>query len=83
MMPEEPEEQPAPPGQVAINVSPQGMAISITPQPITLTINEEGMNQMVAQWLAAHPALFDELIRQRVTQKKTELAIITDIRSKR
>ena len=75
----------APPvqGQVAINLGAQGMTISIVPQTLNLTINEDGMNQMVAQWLAAHPALFDELIRQRVAQKKTELAIITDIRSKR
>ena len=82
-MPEEngatPEPQ-APQGQVAINMGAQGMTISIVPQTLNLTIGEEGMNQMVAQWLAAHPALFDELIRQRVQQKKTELAIITDIR---
>src|SRR5260221_449903 len=77
-------EQPqAPQGQVAINMGAQGMTISIVPQTLNLTLNEDGMNQMVMQWLATHPALMDELIRQRVAQKKTELAIITDIRSKR
>lgn len=71
---------PAPQGQVAINLGAQGMTISIVPQTLNLTLNEDGMNQMVMQWLATHPALMDELIRQRVAQKKTELAIITDIR---
>lgn len=75
------DEQPAVPGQVAINVTPQAMTIQITPAPFTLTLDENGMNQMVAQWLAAHPALFDELIKQQVKQKQTELTLITDIRS--
>ena len=74
-------EQPqVPQGQVAINMGAQGMTISIVPQTLNLTIGEEGMNQIVTQWLAAHPALFDELVRQRVQQKQTELTIIRDIR---
>ena len=76
------EQQPAQ-GHVTINMTPQGMNIQITPQPITLIIDEASMDQMVSQWLATHPALFDELVKQRVTQKKTELAIIRDIRSSR
>ncbi len=67
-------------GQVAINLTAQGMTVTIVPQPMNLTIDENGMNQIVTQWLTAHPALLDELIKQRVAQKKTELAIITDIR---
>ncbi len=78
----EQEQQPVQ-GHVAINIGPQSMNIQITPQPITLVIDEANMNQMVTQWLAAHPELFDELVKQRVTQKKTELAIIRDIRSSR
>lgn len=68
-------------GSVAINVGPQGMTIQIMAQPMNLTIGEAGMNQMVVQWLAMHPALFEELVKQRLAQKKTELAIIRDIRS--
>jgi len=78
----EQEQQPAQ-GHVAINMTPQSMVIQITPQPINLSIDEANMNQMVTQWLTAHPELFDELVKQRVTQKKTELAIIRDIRSSR
>ncbi len=78
----EEQEQPAQ-GHVTINMTPQSMNIQITPQPINLSIDEANMNQMVTQWLAAHPELFDELVKQRVTQKKTELAIIRDIRSSR
>jgi hypothetical protein len=73
-----PEQQP---GHIAINVSPQGMTIQIQQQPITLLIAEDGMQQMVKEWLTAHPELFDELIKQRLTQRKTELAIIRDINS--
>jgi hypothetical protein len=82
-MPPQPEleQQPQVPGHVAINVTPQGMLLQITPQPINLMIDENGMNQMVAQWLAAHTYLFDELVKQRLAQKQTELAIIRDIRS--
>ncbi len=78
----EEQEQPAQ-GHVTINMTPQSMNIQITPQPINLVLDEANMNQMVTQWLAAHPELFDELVKQRVTQKKTELAIIRDIRSSR
>ena len=83
-MPEdtEQEQQPAQ-GHVTINMTPQSMNIQITPQPINLIIDEVTMDQMVTQWLASRPALFDELVKQRVTQKKTELAIIRDIRSSR
>ena len=83
-MPEdtEQEQQPAQ-GHVTINMTPQSMNIQITPQPITLVIDEASMDQMATQWLASRPALFDELVKQRVTQKKTELAIIRDIRSSR
>jgi len=77
------EEQEQQQGRIAINVSPQNMTIQITPQPINLMIDEQNMNQMVTQWLASHPELFDDLVKQRVTQKKTELAIIRDIRSSR
>lgn len=79
IMPED--EQHALAGQVAINLGTAGMTVTINQQPINLTIDEEGMNQMVSQWLAAHPALMDELIKQRVKQKQTELTIIRDIRS--
>ncbi len=75
-------EQPAQ-GHVAINMTPQSMTIQIAPQPINLVLDEANMNQMVTQWLATHPDLFDELVKQRVAQKKTELAIIRDIRSSR
>ncbi len=78
-MTEEEQEQ----GHVAINMTPQSMNLQITPQPINLIIDEVTMDQMVTQWLASRPALFDELVKQRVTQKKTELAIIRDIRSSR
>lgn len=75
-------EQPAPPiqGQVAINLGPIGMTVTIVPQPFNLNIDENGMKALVTQWLATHPALFDELVKQRVQQKKTELAIIRNIR---
>src|SRR5258707_920164 len=73
-------EQPAPQGQVAINLGQAGMTIAIVPQPLNLTIDENGMHQIVTQWLTAHPALLDELVKQRLAQKKTELALITDIR---
>ncbi len=76
------EQQPAQ-GHVTINMTPQSMNIQITPQPITLVIDEANMDQMVKEWLANHPELFDELVKQRVTQKKTELAIIRDIKSSR
>jgi hypothetical protein len=77
-------EQPQPaPGQVAINVTPQGMVIQIMSQPINLVIDENGMQQMVTQWLAAHPDLFDEIVKSRVTQKKAELAIIRNIKDSR
>jgi hypothetical protein len=75
------EQPPVQPGHIVINITPQGMMLQITPQPIGLLIDENGMGQMVAQWLTAHPELFDELMKQRLTQKKTELAIIRDIRS--
>ena len=78
----EQEQQPAQ-GHVTINMTPQSMNIQITPQPITLVIDEASMDQMVTQWLASRPALFDELVKKRVTQKKTELAIIRDIKSSR
>ncbi|SRR6266568_602550 len=81
-MPEQQEQQPAQ-GHVTINMTQQSMVIQITPQPINLVIDEANMNQMVTQWLATRPALFDELVKGRVTQKKTELAIIRDIRSSR
>ena len=81
-MPEQQEQQPAQ-GHVTINMTPQSMNIQITPQPITLVIDEANMDQMVKEWLANHPELFDELVKQRVTQKKTELAIISDIKSSR
>lgn len=68
-------------GQVAINLGAAGMTVTINQQPINLTIDEEGMNQMVAQWLASHPVLMDELIKKRGKQKQTELTIIRDIRS--
>ncbi len=70
----------APQGQVAINLGAAGMTVTIVPQPLNLTIGEDGMNQIVTQWLTAHPALLDELARQRLAQKQTELALITDIR---
>lgn len=81
-MAEEEQQQPIQ-GHVAINVGTQGMTIQITPQPINLTIEEEGMNQMVTQWLAMHPALFDELVKKQLAKKQTELAIIRDIRQTR
>ena len=80
-MPEDEQEAAQVQAQIAINVSQQSMTIMIAQQPLHLTIDENGMNQMVTQWLATHPALFDELIKQRLAQKKTELAIIQDIRS--
>ncbi len=70
-------------GHVAINMTPQSMNIQIAPQPINLAIDEANMNQMVKEWLANHPALFDELVKQRLAQKQTELAIIRDIHSSR
>jgi len=79
---QEQEQQPAQ-GHVTINMTPQSMEIRISPQPINLVIDEASMDQMVSQWLATRPALFDELVKQRVTQKKTELAIIRDIKSSR
>ena len=77
-----PPQQPQPqvPGHIALNVTPQGMVLQITPQVINLLIDEAGMNQMVAQWLDAHPELFDELVKRRLAQKQTELAIIRNIR---
>jgi hypothetical protein len=79
-MPEENGTTPEQQGHINISVSPQGMVLSITQQPINLVIDEAGMKQMVVQWLAAHPDLFDEIVKSRVAQKKTELAIIRDIR---
>ena len=73
-------EQPQP-GHIGISVTPQGMTIQIQQQPITLLIAEDGMQQMVTQWLTAHPEHFDELIKARLMQRKTELAIIRDIQS--
>src|SRR6266568_1230916 len=83
IMPEDEQEQQPAQGHVTINMTPQSMNIQITPQPINLSIDEASMDQMVTQWLASRPALFDELVKQRVTQKKTELAIIRDIHSSR
>ena len=79
---QQPEQQPVQ-GHIAINVSPQGMTLSIMPPPINMTIDEAGMNQMVTEWLATHPALFDELVKKQLTKKQTELALIKNIRESR
>jgi hypothetical protein len=75
-----PEQPPQPQVAININVTPQGLVLAIAQQPINLVIDEAGMNQMVVQWLASHPALFDELVKQQLTKKQTELAIIKNIR---
>lgn len=83
-MPEENGTTPEQPqGHINISVTPQGMTLSIMPTPINLVIDEVGMNRMVAEWLATHPALFDEIVKSRVAQKKTELAIIRNIKDTR
>jgi hypothetical protein len=79
-MPEQPE---AAQGHINISVTPQSMVLSITPAPFNLVIDENGMRQMVVQWLASHPDLFDEIVKSRVAQKKTELAIIRNIKDTR
>jgi hypothetical protein len=78
-----PEQQAQAPGHINISVSPQGMVLSITQAPINLVIDEAGMNQMVTEWLTTHPALFDQLVKQQLTKKQTELALIKNIRESR
>jgi hypothetical protein len=86
-MPEEngttPEQPEVAQGHINISVTPQGMVLQITQQPINLVIDENGMRQMIVQWLVSHPDLFDEIVKSRVAQKKTELAIIRNIKDSR
>ena len=80
----EPEQPPAPvAGQVAINVSAQGMTISIMPQPINLGLDKDAMRRIVTDFLNSDPAFFDELAKQRLAMKRQELAIIRSVESSR
>lgn len=77
---EEPEQQQAPPAQVMMNLTPQGLVFQITPAPLHVQINEDIMNQMVRQWLATHEALMQEIVKEQVQVKRGQLRLIQNIR---
>ncbi len=83
--PQAPPQQPPAPavGQVAINVSAQGMTISIMPQPINLGLDKDAMRRIVTDFLNSDPAFFDELAKQRLATKRQELAIIRSVEASR
>jgi hypothetical protein len=86
-MPEEngttPEQKASPQVAININVTPQGMVLQIAQQPVNLVIDEAGMNQMITQWLAAHPELIDVIVKAQLAKKQMELTIIKNIRESR
>jgi hypothetical protein len=78
--------QPLQPGQVAINLTPQGLNIALVPVPTQITIGEEGMNRIVEEWLNSHPTLADALLKKHIEQlraQRNHLALVQNIKKSR
>jgi len=70
--------QPPPPQAMQLNmqIAPQGVVLSF---PVNLAIDNATMAQLVKAYLQAHPELVQEIVKQAITAKQQELAIIRHV----
>lgn len=79
--PTPPETPQQPQSMFAANLTPDGLAIQMQLPPTGFLLGEQVMDDLCRRWLAAHPALFDALIQERMqalVKAKQGLAIVTD-----
>lgn len=70
-----------PQGMYAANLTPDGLAIEMQLPPTGFLLGEQVMDDLCRRWLAAHPALFDALIQERMdalVKAKEGLQIVRD-----
>ncbi len=66
--------------QLGIQIVPQGAVLSF---PVNLAMDNETTMQFVRAFLAAHPELVQEIVKEAIAQKQQELAIIQMVKRSR
>jgi hypothetical protein len=73
-------EQPPPQQQMQMQVTPQGILLQF---PVNLGLDNAMMAQLVKVYLAQHPELMQEIVKEAVKQKQQELNIIQMVKRSR
>lgn len=74
--------QPAAP-QVSATMTPQGLALTVQLPPVGIMVSNETLAQIALQFIAAHPELADEIVKQRVAflkEQRQQLQMVQHIK---
>jgi hypothetical protein len=63
-----------------MQITPQGIQLLF---PMNLGLDNETMKQLIKAYLQQHPELVQEIARDAIAQKQTELAIIRNVKASR
>ncbi len=62
--------------QLNVQITPQGVVLTF---PVNLALDNATMGQLVKAYLAQHPEIVQEIVKQALVQKQQELAIIQHV----